>query len=76
MGRRRLFPPARGYRPFTPREGQVVAGLLRGELRRDIARHLGVSDETVKTHLTGIYDKLGVGDRRAAVAALAPSRAR
>jgi DNA-binding CsgD family transcriptional regulator len=72
MGRRRL----NGRRPFTPREGEVVAGLLRGERRQDIARTLALSEETVKTHLTGIYHKLGVRTRLGAVVALAPSRAR
>lgn len=70
MGRRRL----NGRRPFTPREGAVAAGLLRGDRRRDLARTLGVSEETVKTHVEGVYRKLGVHSRRAAVAALAPSR--
>lgn len=74
MGRRRLPVPARGSHPFTPREGAVVAGLLRGEARREIARALAVSEETVKTHLEGVYRKLGVHTRRAAVRALAPSR--
>jgi DNA-binding NarL/FixJ family response regulator len=74
VGRRRR--PARpGREPFTPREGAVAAGLLRGETRRAIARGLAVSDETVKTHLGRIYRKLGVTDRRAAVRVLAPSRA-
>jgi len=52
----------------------VAAGLLRGDRRRDLARTLGVSEETVKTHVEGVYRKLGVHSRRAAVAALAPSR--
>lgn len=71
MGRHRRSGP----QPLTPREGAVAAGLLRGERRRDIARALAVSDETVKTHLTRVYQKLGVADRRGALAALAPSRA-
>jgi DNA-binding NarL/FixJ family response regulator len=74
VGRRRL-PGRLGYRPFTPREGEVAAGLLRGEPRRAIAQALSVSEETVKTHLAGVYRKLGVRTRLAAVVALAPSRA-
>jgi len=35
----------------------------------DIARRLYLSPTTVKTHLQHLYDKLGVSDRAAAVAA-------
>ena len=35
---------------------------------RDLARELFISPTTVRTHLTNIYEKLGVGNRAGAVA--------
>lgn len=53
---------------LTDRELDVLRHLSHGRSTKDIAQALRVSDETVKTHLTHIYQKLGVGDRTAAVA--------
>jgi DNA-binding CsgD family transcriptional regulator len=50
----------------------VVRWLTAGFSRADIARQLGLSEETVKTHLSRIYRKLGVTGRFA-VAALTAS---
>lgn len=52
---------------LTPREAEVL-DLLPGLLTvADIARRLGVSAHTVRHHLKGLYRKLDVGNRRAAV---------
>jgi DNA-binding NarL/FixJ family response regulator len=53
---------------LTARESEVLALLARGLSRRDIAHELGVSAETVKTHLERLYRRLGVTDRTDAVA--------
>jgi DNA-binding NarL/FixJ family response regulator len=53
---------------LTDRELEVLRSLSYGRSTREIAQELVVSDETVKSHLTHIYQKLGVGDRTAAVA--------
>jgi DNA-binding NarL/FixJ family response regulator len=53
---------------LTERELDVLRHLSYGRSTKQIAHALVVSDETVKTHLTHIYQKLGVGDRTAAVA--------
>ncbi len=53
--------------PLSERELDVLR-LLASELSGpEIARHLVVSLNTVRTHTKNIYAKLGVGTRRAAV---------
>ena len=53
---------------LTPRERDVLGGLVRGQSAPTIATDLHVSTATVKTHLKTLYEKLGVSDRAAAVA--------
>jgi two-component system NarL family response regulator len=54
---------------LTPRELDVLGHLARGLSNREIAAAIGRTDETVKMHLKHVFEKLGVGDRVAAVAA-------
>jgi DNA-binding NarL/FixJ family response regulator len=58
---------------LTARERQVVAGVATGESNREIATRLGLSEITVKHHVSNIFDKLGVSNR-AELAAYATSR--
>ena len=51
----------------TAREAEVLTWLARGKTNRDIADVLGLSPRTVNKHLEGIYTKLGVENRSAAV---------
>jgi DNA-binding NarL/FixJ family response regulator len=53
---------------LTQRESEVLALLVAGLSNAAIAGRLVVSDETVKSHVRGIYRKLEVADRAAAVA--------
>lgn len=56
---------ARAARAFmlTRREEEMLALLLKGRTRSEIARELYVSDNTVKTHIRNLYRKMGVGGR-------------
>ena len=48
---------------LTPRESEVLALIARGQPNKVIARELGVSEKTVKTHVSNLLGKLGVTDR-------------
>nr|BFE73136.1 hypothetical protein GCM10020092_064370 [Actinoplanes digitatis] len=41
----------------------MLAAIARGRANREIARELGLSEKTVKTHVSAILAKLGVQDR-------------
>lgn len=69
QGRRRPGPAER----LTRRERQIVAAVAAGESNREAAQRLGLAEDTVKHHLTNVFDKLGVSNR-AELAAYAASR--
>lgn len=52
---------------ITPREYQVLQRLVTGGSNKQIARELGVSPNTVKTHAARLYEKLDVSGRVAAI---------
>ncbi len=58
---------ARG--PLTDREAEVLALLSRGMANKQIAAALGISEHTVKFHVSSIYAKLNVTNRTEAVRA-------
>ena len=53
---------------LTGRESQVVAHVRQGFTNKEIARRLGIQEDTVKKHLQAVFSKLGV--RRRALLAL------
>ena len=53
---------------LTAQERQVLANLSRPGRYKDIANRLGISINTVRTHVRKIYSKLGVTKRQEAVA--------
>jgi DNA-binding NarL/FixJ family response regulator len=55
------------YENLTPRESEVLAMLAEGLPNREIADRLGVSDHTIKFHISSILDKLGASTRTEAV---------
>ncbi|MGO4704892.1 response regulator transcription factor [Microvirga sp. 2MCAF38] len=54
---------------LTPQQVRVLAMLSEGLLNKQIAYELGVSEATVKAHVSAILDKLGVDSRTQAVIA-------
>jgi two-component system nitrate/nitrite response regulator NarL len=48
---------------LTSRELEIVAAIVTGDSNRDIADRLSISLQTVKHHLTSIFDKTGVSSR-------------
>lgn len=48
---------------LTPREREVLRALSTGLANKQIARRLGISEKTVKTHLTSVFNRIGVTDR-------------
>lgn len=52
---------ARGrYDLLTPREREVMAGVVRGLLNKQVAGELGIAEITVKLHRSSLMKKLGV----------------
>ncbi len=48
---------------LTAREREVLALVVDGLANKNIARRLGISEKTVKAHLTSVFSALGVTDR-------------
>jgi DNA-binding NarL/FixJ family response regulator len=55
--------PERKTYGLTPRELEVVGSIVEGCSNRDIAKQFSLSEETVKRHLSNIFDKTGVSTR-------------
>lgn len=63
--------PGRVPQPLTERQVDVLRLLAEGVANKEIAYRLGLSEKTVKSHLTAIFRTLGVSNRAQAVAAAA-----
>lgn len=63
--RKRSTDPSLG---LTPREEEALVLLTKGYANKEIAHHLDVSIETVRSHLKHIYEKMHVRSRAEAVA--------
>ncbi|MDT0187881.1 response regulator transcription factor [Microbacterium sp. ARD31] len=48
---------------LSPREAEVLRLVVEGLLNKQIAQRLGVTERTVKAHLTSAYQRIGVADR-------------
>ena len=54
---------ASGDVELTAREREVLALVIAGDANKQIARALGISEKTVKGHLTNLFQRIGVADR-------------
>ena len=54
--------------PLSRRESEILQKVAYGATVKEVARELGISPHTVKTHLERIYEKLGANDKAQAVA--------
>jgi two-component system, NarL family, nitrate/nitrite response regulator NarL len=48
---------------LTGRERQIAMAVVDGKSNRDIAACLGITEQTVKNHLTSVFDKMSVASR-------------
>ncbi len=48
---------------LTPREREVLGLVRQGLANKQIARRLGITERTVKAHLTSTFQRIGVSDR-------------
>jgi DNA-binding NarL/FixJ family response regulator len=55
------------FAPLTPRESEILQFVARGLTNKKIGYLLGISEQTVKNHLTSLLRKIGVNDRTQAV---------
>src|SRR5882757_2984244 len=55
--------PERKTYGLTPRELEVVTCIVEGCSNKDVAKQFTISEETVKRHLSNIFDKTGVSTR-------------
>jgi DNA-binding NarL/FixJ family response regulator len=59
--------PGSPFHPLSDREMEVLSCVVKGMSNKEIASTLGISHQTVKTHVTSILRKFGVEDRTQAV---------
>lgn len=52
---------------LTPREKEVFDLLIKNQSTKDIAKTLGISEKTVRNHISNVTQKLGVDSRIQAV---------
>jgi ATP/maltotriose-dependent transcriptional regulator MalT len=63
-----ISPPSLLPGGFTPREPEVLALIAGGLSNIEIAKHLVVSEGTIKSHINHLFTKIHVRDRAQAVA--------
>ena len=54
--------PQKNY-GLTKREMDILVSIVTGLTNKEIARRFALSEDTVKHHLTNIFDKVGVNSR-------------
>jgi two-component system, NarL family, response regulator LiaR len=59
----RMVRPVGGHEALSHRETDVLCLVARGLANKQVARELGITESTVKTHVSGILSKLGLPSR-------------
>jgi len=59
--------PQKPRQMLTERENSIIEFIARGKSNKEIARALGVTPETIKTHVRRIFSKLSAASRAQAV---------
>jgi LuxR family maltose regulon positive regulatory protein len=72
-GWRHIYEPTQGpssgiKESLSPRERNIIELIAAGQTNKEIARSLGITPETVKTHLKNIFVRFSVTKRSQAVA--------
>ena len=67
QGERREPRETAAFADLTPREREILCHLAEGRINKAIARVLGISDGTVKLHVTALLKALSVSNRTQAV---------
>ena len=63
---RQMMADDRDLKPFfglTKRELEIVGAIVEGSSNKDVARRFSISEDTVKHHMTNIFNKTGVSTR-------------
>jgi two-component system nitrate/nitrite response regulator NarL len=55
--------PQKNRYGITRRELEIISAVVAGYTNKEIAQHFKISEDTVKHHLSNIFDKLGVSTR-------------
>ena len=55
-----------GQEELTPTETKILGAVVAGKSNKEIAYDLNISENTVKTHVKNVFEKLGVSDRTSA----------
>lgn len=55
-----------GQEELTPSERKILQLIVAGKANKEIAYDLNISENTVKTHVKNVFDKLDVSDRTSA----------
>lgn len=63
----RAAKPVERFASLTGRESEVLERIAQGLDNAQIAAHLGMSEKTVRNHITRIFDKMGVENRSQAI---------
>jgi DNA-binding NarL/FixJ family response regulator len=62
--------PAAVLSRLPPRSAHVATGVCRGRTNKEIAREMGISDQTVKEHVANLCRRFGVHNRTELAACL------